>query len=193
MSTNNELVIGVTSLLVIVSLVTVGSYRNSLGLLLEPHLVTFGAALCALFGCLEWRPSTTAGCCLPVVLDENVPDRLLSRGVPGGDVEQLLHGLWLVMAELMHLGSIVHAGPECRDEVGVTNLGELVPLSEETLDVIPQGFALLLLTTLQILRVARCNIPCYSSPNLSLITIINSLVMHDVTGLIHSESSQRHF
>jgi hypothetical protein len=35
--------------------------------------------------------------------------------------------------------------------------------------------------------------PCYGSPNISLITIIRCFVMHDVTGLINSESSQRHF
>jgi hypothetical protein len=39
----------------------------------------------------------------------------------------------------------------------------------------------------------RCNTLCYGSPNLSLITIISGLVMHDATGLINSESSQRHF
>jgi hypothetical protein len=38
-----------------------------------------------------------------------------------------------------------------------------------------------------------CNTPCYGSPNLSLITIIKGLVMHAATGLINSESSQRHF
>jgi hypothetical protein len=39
----------------------------------------------------------------------------------------------------------------------------------------------------------KCNTPCYGSPNLSLITIISGLVMHDATGLVNSESSQRHF
>jgi hypothetical protein len=43
-----------------------------------------------------------------------------------------------------------------------------------------------------LLRGEDCNTPCYGSPNLSLITIISGLVMHDVIGLIHSESSQRH-
>jgi hypothetical protein len=37
------------------------------------------------------------------------------------------------------------------------------------------------------------NTLCYNSPNLSLIIIISGLVMHDVTGLISSESSQGHF
>jgi hypothetical protein len=39
----------------------------------------------------------------------------------------------------------------------------------------------------------RCNTPCYGSPNLTLITVISGLVMHDTTGLINSESSQRYF
>jgi hypothetical protein len=39
---------------------------------------------------------------------------------------------------------------------------------------------------------AECNTPCYGSHNLSLITVITGLVMHDTTGLFNSESSQRH-
>jgi hypothetical protein len=39
----------------------------------------------------------------------------------------------------------------------------------------------------------NCNTSCYGSPNLSLITIISGLVMHDAAGLSHSESSPRHF
>jgi hypothetical protein len=38
-----------------------------------------------------------------------------------------------------------------------------------------------------------CNTPYYSSPNLTLITIISSLVMRDAAGLINSKSSQRPF
>jgi hypothetical protein len=44
-----------------------------------------------------------------------------------------------------------------------------------------------------VMMAAACNIPCYGSPNLSLITIISGLVMHDTTGLVNSESSQRHY
>jgi hypothetical protein len=36
-----------------------------------------------------------------------------ARGMPGGDVEELLRGLWLVTAELMHQDSVVHVRPEC--------------------------------------------------------------------------------
>jgi hypothetical protein len=38
-----------------------------------------------------------------------------------------------------------------------------------------------------------CNTPCFGSLNLSLITILSGLGMHDTTWLIHLESSQRHF
>jgi hypothetical protein len=44
-----------------------------------------------------------------------------------------------------------------------------------------------------LLRGEGCNTMCYGSPNPSLITIFSGLGMHDATGLIHSESSQRHF
>jgi hypothetical protein len=75
--------------------------------------------------------------------------------VPGGNVEELLHSLWLVTAKLMHQGSVVHAGPEHRDDVGITDFGELVTFLGETPDVVPQGFTLLLLATLQIPGVTR--------------------------------------
>jgi hypothetical protein len=92
--------------------------------------------------------------CFHTVLDKNILDCLLTRGVAGGDVKELLRGLRLVMAKFMHQGSIVHAGPECRNGVGVTDHGILWHFLGETSNVIPQGFALLLPTTLQIPSVA---------------------------------------
>jgi hypothetical protein len=50
---------------------------------------------------------------------------------------------------------VARAGPERRDDIGIANLGELVPLSGETPDVISQGFTLLLPATLQIPRVSQ--------------------------------------
>jgi hypothetical protein len=44
-----------------------------------------------------------------------------------------------------------------------------------------------------LLRGEGCNTPCYGSPNLSLITVISSLIMHDTTWLVNSESTQRLF
>jgi hypothetical protein len=87
--------------------------------------------------------------------NENGPDHLLARGKPGGDVEELLHGLWLITANLMHQGSAVRAGPERQDGIGVTDFGDLMTLSRETPDVVPQGFTLLLSATVQIPGVTR--------------------------------------
>jgi hypothetical protein len=102
LSNGDELLVRVTDLLVIDTLFAVGSDHNSLGSPLQSPLVTFGTFLGALASCLEWCPSTIAGCRHPVVLDENSPDCLLIGGVPGGDVEQLCCGLWLFTTELMH-------------------------------------------------------------------------------------------
>jgi hypothetical protein len=150
----DELLVGVTDFLVVIPLIIAGSDCDSLGPPLLLPLVAFGAPLCALAGCVRLCPSITIESHLLTVLEEDGPDRLPTRGMPGGDVEELLHDLWLVMTKLMHQGLAVHAGLEYRDDVGVTNLGELMALLGGTPDVIPQGFTLLLPATLQIPRVA---------------------------------------
>jgi hypothetical protein len=101
---------------------------------------------------------------------------LLARGVPSGNVEQLLRGLWLITAELMHQGSVVCAGPEHGDDVGIADLGKLVTLSRESPNVIPQKFALLLTATLEILGVARshvCALKVSSGDPLEILPAIN--------------------
>jgi hypothetical protein len=65
-----------------------------------------------------------------------------------GYVKEPLCGLWPVTTELMHQGSTVHVGPEHRDDIGIADIGELMALLGETLDVVLQGFTLLLLATL---------------------------------------------
>jgi hypothetical protein len=75
--------------------------------------------------------------------------------VPDGDVEQLLRGLWLIVAELMHQGPVVHAGPKCQDDIGIIDLGELVALAGKPSNVIPEGLVLVMSATLQIPMVAR--------------------------------------
>jgi hypothetical protein len=97
---SDELLSGVTSLLIIIPLITAGSDCDSLGLPFQPPLVAFGAPL-------------AAGSHLPTALDKDDPIRLLTRGMPGGDVEELLRALWLVTTELMHYGLIVHVRPQC--------------------------------------------------------------------------------
>jgi hypothetical protein len=132
---SDELIIGVASLLVLVPLIAAGNDRDSLGPSLWPPLVTFGVPLCALADCLERRFSLCP-CWLPIVLDEDGPDCLHARGMPGGDVEELLRGLWLVTIEVMQQGSTIHVGSECQDDVGVVDLGELMTLLGEMPNVI---------------------------------------------------------
>jgi hypothetical protein len=57
--------------------------------------------------------------------------------VPSGEVEQLLRGLRLIVAKLMHQGSAVHFRPERQNDIDVTDLGKLVTLLGEPLNVIP--------------------------------------------------------
>jgi hypothetical protein len=98
----DEHLIRVTNLLVVVILVTASGDHDSLESLFRPPLAAFGALLCALVGCLERCPLTAVVGRFPAVLDENDPECLLARGVPGGNVKELLHGLRLVTAEFMH-------------------------------------------------------------------------------------------
>jgi hypothetical protein len=154
----NELLIGIVSLLVVVTLIIAGSDCAPLGLPLWPPLGAFGAPLHAFAGCLEWCPSAITGDRPPVALDENNPDCLLTRGVPGGNVYQLFRGLWLIPSELTHQGPTACAGPECRDDVSIIDLGELVAFLGEPSNVILEGFTRFLPATLQILGVSRLHI-----------------------------------
>jgi uncharacterized protein (DUF3820 family) len=155
---SDELLIGVTSVLVVITFIADGGNHDPLGPPLWPPLVASGVPLCTLVCCLGLRPLTAARGRLLADLHENSPDCFLARGVPSGDVEELLHGLWLVTAELVHQGSTVCVRPERRDDIGVTDLGEFMTLLRETLDITPQGFPLLLPATLQILEIVRLHI-----------------------------------
>jgi hypothetical protein len=98
----NEILIGIVSLLFVVTLLVSVSDCGPLGSLLWAPLVAFGAPICTFVDCLEWCPSTATRDHPTVTLDENIPDSLLTRGIPSGDDDQLLHGLWLIAVVLMH-------------------------------------------------------------------------------------------
>jgi hypothetical protein len=100
-----ELLIEVASTFIIIVLIVAGGDRDSLGPSPWPPLVTLGASFCSVVhGCGRSSPCAARGC-LPAVLHKDRPDCLLARCMPGGDVEELLSGLWLFTAELMHQGS----------------------------------------------------------------------------------------
>jgi hypothetical protein len=145
---SNELLIGIVGPLVVVVLITVGCNSDPLESLLQAPLVTFGAPLCTFVSFFGRHPPTVIGDRLSSTLDKNVSNCLLTRGVLGGDVEQLLCGLWLITTKVMHQGPTAGVGPESRDDVGVTDFGELVAFSGEPLNVILEGLDQLLSATL---------------------------------------------
>jgi hypothetical protein len=109
---DDELLVRVANVLIVITIVIAGGDRDLLGSPLWSPLVTSSTPLCTLGDCLGWHPLTTAGCCLPTVLHKNGLDCFLARGMPGGDVEELLCGLWLVTTELVQQCSEDCAGPK---------------------------------------------------------------------------------
>jgi hypothetical protein len=75
---------------------------QTVGASLWPLLIALGVSLSAFAGSLGWCTSAAIGDCLPVALVEDDPNRLFTRGVPGGNVKQLFCGLWLITVEFIH-------------------------------------------------------------------------------------------
>jgi hypothetical protein len=67
--------------------------------------------------------------------------RLFVTGMPGDDIKQLLGGVRLITAEFIHQGPTGLAGPECRDDIGVACLWELMAFLGEASNEISEGFA----------------------------------------------------
>jgi hypothetical protein len=126
-----------------------------LGLPSWPPLIALDAPLCPLIGGYNLRSLTTARDCLAAASYKDSSDHLLTRGMPGGYVNEFHHGLQLLMAMLMHQGLVGRAGPERRYNIGVTYLGEIVALLAKMSDIVPQGLPLFLPTALQIPGVTR--------------------------------------
>jgi hypothetical protein len=102
LGSGDEFLIRVVGILIVITFIVAGGDRDLLGPLLRPPLVASGTPLCTLVGCFGRCPPTAAWSHLLAVLHKNGPDRFLARGVPGGDVEEFFHGLWLVTADLVH-------------------------------------------------------------------------------------------
>jgi hypothetical protein len=144
----DELLVGVASVLVIIALVIAGANYDSSWSPLRHPIIALSTPPCTLIGCLGWRPPTARGH-LGAALHEDSPDRFLARGMPSGDVEEFFGGLWLVTAVLVYQGSVVCAGLERRDGIGVADHREFMTVLGEAPAVIPQGFPLLLSETFQ--------------------------------------------
>jgi hypothetical protein len=158
LGSSHEFLIAVTGILVITTFIATSSDRDSLGPPPWPLPIAFDAPLCSIVGGGGRRSLTTTRSYLSAALHKDSPNRLLDRGVPGGDVEELFCGLWLFTAEFLHQGSVGRARPERRYTIDVTDLGEFMAFLRKTLVVIPQGPTQLLPIALEILGVARPHI-----------------------------------
>jgi hypothetical protein len=145
---------------------------DPLGAPLWALLATFGAFA----GSLGWCPSATTRDRLQVTLDEDGPDHFFTRGMPGCNVKQLLCGFRLFTIEFMHYDLTTSARPECRDDIGITDPGEFMPLPRKSSDVILEGFNQLLPTALQIPGVIRphvCALEVIDEDLLEILLAIN--------------------
>ena len=89
---------------------------------------------------------------------EDHSDYLLARGVVGGDIKQITGGMGFQAAKFVDKGLAVHPGEERADDVCVDDIREGVASLGESLDIIPQGLAGLLLAALEVLGVPRADI-----------------------------------
>ena len=93
--------------------------------------------------------------CLALEVVEDRSDRLLARGMAGGDVEELLSGSWALTSELVNQGLIGGPALESSYDVGVGDVGQLVALPGETPDVPTKSFSGLLSVVFEIPWVPR--------------------------------------
>ena len=77
------------------------------------------------------------------------------RRQQGGNIQELPRHAWGPTAERMDERLIGHAADEGVDDVGVGDVGELIALLGETLDVLPEGLVGPLPVVVEVLRVPR--------------------------------------
>ena len=86
----------------------------------------------------------------------------------GGDVQELLGGLWALASQLVNQGLASSLGQEGSYYVGVGDVRKLVALSREALDVPTEGFASLLAIVLEVLGVPRTLVRALEVPHKDL-------------------------
>jgi hypothetical protein len=138
-------------------------------------MVTLSTFTGALSGGLGGYGSATCSGRFRVALDENGPNHLVTTSVSWCDVEQLICSFRQFMAQIMNQGATCRAILECRDDVGVGHNRKLVALLLETLDVISEGFTLLLPTFLQIPGVAWMHVCALKVASEELLEILPAI------------------
>ena len=139
---------------------------DALGGLPTPFMVSSGheRALALLFVLLLVGTvgGTLAGViillCLALGTVKHSSDRLLAGGMAGGNVEELLGGPQTLVAKLVDQGLVGGPRQEGSDDVGVGNVGQLVALPREVLDVLVESFSRLLSVVFEVPRVFRVRV-----------------------------------
>ena len=67
------------------------------------------------------------------------PDGLLTSGVLGGDIQEFPHCAWGLMTKHVDDGLTGHDTDEGIDDIDVGDVGELITLLGEALNVLPEG------------------------------------------------------
>ena len=77
------------------------------------------------------------GLALVLAFIEDCPDRLLTRGVVHGDIEQVAGGSGLQTAKLVDQGLIGCPKEECANDIRVDDIRKGIASFREPMDVIP--------------------------------------------------------
>ena len=85
-------------------------------------------------------------------------DRLLTGGILGGNVQELPHHAWGLVAKRMDECLVGHAADEGIDHVGIGNVQELIGLLGEALNVLLEGLVGPLLVFAEIPGVPRAGL-----------------------------------
>ena len=102
---------------------------------------------------------------------EDRSDRLLARGMAGGDVEELLGGLWALTSQLVNQRLTGGPRQESSYNIGVGDVRQLVALLGEAPDVPTKGFSGLLSAILEILWVPRALVRALEVPHEDLFQV----------------------
>ena len=88
--------------------------------------------------------------CCGLVPHKDGSNRLLARGVVGGDVQELLGGSLALATQLVNQGLACSPRQERPDDVGTGDVGDGIALFAEASNVLPEGLSRLLLAILEI-------------------------------------------
>jgi hypothetical protein len=113
----------------------------------------------------------TLGLSHGLAIGEDRPDHLLAGGMVRGDVQELMGGARLSIAELVNEGLAGGPSQVCANDIYIDDVRQRVALPGKPVDVVPQGFARLLLAALVVSRVFGVHVHPLEVPNENLLDL----------------------